>query len=57
MEEKPTLRVEVSVNMYDVHISRPGHPGLGFDTEDGKELKLALHDMADELYELYVNQK
>lgn len=49
-----TLKATITVSEYDVHISQVGKSGLSFDTgENGEELKLALHDMADELYKLY----
>lgn len=48
------LIVTVTVDKYSVHISRAGHAGHSFDTgENGKEIKEALRDMAEDLLESY----
>ena len=48
--DNKTLRVIVTINDYDVHVSQPGKAGTTFDTgENGQDLRLALLDLAKHL--------
>lgn len=47
-----TLKYTLTINEFGPHLSRPGHAGQGFDAgENASEMRLAMNDLADHLYE------
>ncbi len=51
--EMERIKVTLTISKDDVHISRSGRAGTSFDTgEDGKELNLAIDDLATELKQM-----
>ncbi len=46
--------VTIEIDADRLFMGRPGRPGTEFDTgENGDEMKLALNDLANELFNIY----